>query len=280
MEIQRLTGVNPSEFTRCFNEAFSDYLIKFEVTEDYFVNRWIGARIDYGLSYGVWDKEKLVGFIVNGIDERNGIKTAHNNGTGVIPTHRGQRWVDRLYDYALPELKAAGVKCCTLEVICENARAIKVYERIGFEKLRQLHCYSGKLDSPSLQLPGVSIREVAEPDWALYTSFWDVEPAWEQKKQVVELLREHHVVLELRLNGEQTVGYTAFNPSSGNVIQFGVDKAHRGKGYGRVLFTEMNKQVPKIKINNLDSKGTAANAFIQKIGLPYSLSQYEMEMMI
>ncbi len=55
-----------------------------------------------------------------GVDEHYGKLTAHNDGTGVIPTYRGNQLVDKMYEVAIPRFKAKGIEQCTLEVIQEN----------------------------------------------------------------------------------------------------------------------------------------------------------------
>jgi len=110
-------------------------------------NRWNWARVDYELSFGVFEGEQLVAFIINGIDQHNGKRTAFNTGTGVIKNFRGQQLVDKMYAAALPHFQKAGIEKYLLEVFVNNERAIRVYERIGFKKIRRLKCYKGKLQS-------------------------------------------------------------------------------------------------------------------------------------
>ncbi|MEM1321913.1 MAG: GNAT family N-acetyltransferase [Bacteroidota bacterium] len=276
MEIRNLQGADMAEFTNCFNTAFSDYIVTFNATKDYLVNRWVGARIDYTLSYGVWDGPKMVAFIVNGIDQRRGALTAHNNGTGVIPDYRGQRLVDRIYDRAIPELKARGVTRCTLEVICGNDRAIRVYERNGFTIGRQLHCYAGLPTEEAGHFLQLELREMVAPDWPLYATLGGVEPAWEQNNRAVLALQDQYTYLHLHQRGE-VVGYAIINEATGSLPQLAIAEAHRGQGYGRYLFSALAKRVPKIKVNNVDAAAVSTNVFLEKSGVGLVLSQYEME---
>ena len=130
MEIITLDNIPLSTLTTCFNKSFSDYFVKFEVTESSLQQRLKGAGIDFSLSAGVLDGKELVGFIVHGNRTWNGLKTAFNAGTGVIPTHRGNGLAEIMYDYLIPKFKLNGIQSISLEVIQKNVKAIHVYKKL------------------------------------------------------------------------------------------------------------------------------------------------------
>jgi len=105
MEFINLDKTPLSILTSCFNLAFSDYFVKFNATEDYLRDRWFAADVDFSLSAGVMDKNELVGFIINGVREWNGIQSAFNVGTGVIPSCRGNRLTEKMYQFLQPLMK-------------------------------------------------------------------------------------------------------------------------------------------------------------------------------
>ena len=69
MIIKNLSSIELSVITESFNEAFADYIMRFTATEEYLQNRWKGAGVDYNLSFGAFINDKLVGFIIHGIDQ-------------------------------------------------------------------------------------------------------------------------------------------------------------------------------------------------------------------
>ena len=93
----------------------------------------------------MFDKGKLVGFIIHAIDKRNGDYIAFNTGTGVVPEYRGTKIVQSIYEYAIPELKKEGITKCVLEVITENHKAINAYQGVGFNICKHLKCYNGTI---------------------------------------------------------------------------------------------------------------------------------------
>ena len=105
MKIRPLTDCPLSQIVDCLGEAFENYFVKMPSDVEFWRNRFKAARVDYNLSYGVFDQDGLVAFIIHGIDQHLGQKTAFNTGTGVIPSFRGRQLVDKIYEFAIPKLK-------------------------------------------------------------------------------------------------------------------------------------------------------------------------------
>jgi len=143
--VQKLENIEFDIIVDCFLKSFANYFVDIPSDKNYYKERWKIAKVNYGLSYGMFDGEKLVGFILNAIDERNCVKIAFNTGTGVLPEYRGKRIVKSIYDYAIPDLKNNGVSKCSLEVIIENTKAVNIYKRIGFDICKTFNCFSGDI---------------------------------------------------------------------------------------------------------------------------------------
>ena len=89
MIVKNLEKIEFDIIVDCFLKSFENYYVKLPTDKNYYKNRWRLAKVDYALSYGMFDDEKLVGFIISAIDKRNGEKIAFNTGTGVLPEYRG-----------------------------------------------------------------------------------------------------------------------------------------------------------------------------------------------
>ena len=68
MEIRSLADTNLSDIVACLLEAFEGYFVKMPESIDYWEERFRGARVEYELSFGMFDQDRLVAFIMNGID--------------------------------------------------------------------------------------------------------------------------------------------------------------------------------------------------------------------
>jgi len=145
LRITSLENTPIDQIVTCLVDSFSEYEVPLPLSVDYWIKRFAWARVDYSMSFGAFDDDRLIGFIIIGVDEFYGYKTAFNTGTGVLKPYRGHRIVDRLYEKAYPFLRENDVKQCALEVLTNNARATRVYERIGFTINRKLLCFKKEL---------------------------------------------------------------------------------------------------------------------------------------
>jgi len=279
MIVKNLVSTSLKEITDCFNLSFSDYIIKFEVTEDYLRERWHGAGVDMKYSVGVFDGDLLVGIIIHGIDEYHGKKSAFNVATGVIPSHRRQRLVQKMYDEILPKLKKEGINYCGLEVITSNEKAIKAYRNAGLSILRTLHCFNNKdaAKNKEVNISGLQLKEAQHPNWVAYNSFLDFHPSWENCSFDLDRMSKHYQYQELYFQ-EELVGFAAIRPKTGYIAQFGIASAHRRKGFGQFLFYQLSLISPVLKINNVDGNFPTIKLFLEKVGFNNVIDQYEMGM--
>lgn len=266
-----LSQVPFDDLMDCFNAAFKDYYVEMPSDPAYYKTRWTAAKVDYDLSFGKMVDGKLAGFIVHAIGKRKRKRIAFNTGTGVLPEHRGQGMTESIYEAALPILKEAGIQRCELEVITENAPAIRSYQKIGFEVQMALHCYKGDLDFP--ENPDLAIEEL---DYDAFVKFalpnqkycaWDNHIASLKGGDTQYFSIYHHGTTE---------SYFALRPETGYLAQFellGKDP----KAWER-LFTAVNSLTPSVKINNVDARQKDKLAWLGRLGLAKTVDQFEMGM--
>jgi ribosomal protein S18 acetylase RimI-like enzyme len=282
MIIANLTSTNLSEITRSFNAAFSDYIIQFTATEEYLENRWEAAGVNFNLSFGAFINGKLVGFIIHGIDNWNGLKTAFNVGTGVIPEHRGKKIVKKLYNYALPILKSHGIEQCRLEVIQNNEKAVKAYKRVGFKEERELLGFTYKCNqiqyeiAPVRQIQLKIKNDIMNIDWNKVKAFWDFEPSWENSISCLMRKFENYQFLGL-LRKESLIGYAIINPKTGYIPQFALAEKERCKGYAYYLFQKLTLISNQLAVINVDKQSLDTLSFLKSFGFKEFVSQFEME---
>jgi ribosomal protein S18 acetylase RimI-like enzyme len=184
MVVRHLGDTDFKTIMECFLSAFDNYFVKVPTDHNFYKQRWKATGVRFDVSYGMFDNTKLVGFIINAIDNRNGEYIAYNSGTGVIPDYRGQRIVNTIYDYAILDLMKHGITKCVLEVITENVKAIKSYEGIGFEKCKYYRCFGGIISVEDLT--NYALREV---DFSFVD--WDTIPnqelySWDHQTRSLE----------------------------------------------------------------------------------------------
>jgi ribosomal protein S18 acetylase RimI-like enzyme len=269
MEINSLEKIDFSELMECFLKAFDNYFVKMPVEHEFYKKRWEMANVRLDLSYGMFDNGKLVGFIINAIDRRNGDLIAFNTGTGVLLNYRGKRIVYKIYKYAIPKLLKEGITKCKLEVIKDNNIALKLYQNIGFEITKSYKCYSGAILLKK-EVPSFEIEKVNEHyfDW---NKMCQENYSWDNHINTIKKgVYNYYAIIVLG----KLSAYFIINPDNGYLAQFNV---FNNSNNWNVLF-EAIKQVSKtIKINNVDEKLENKIKCINTIGLNNTIDQYEME---
>lgn len=260
-----------------FIEAFSDYVISFALTETQFRNHVNLNAVDFTRTIGCFDEDRLVGFSLCGFGEWEGIPTVYDAGTGVIPSERRQGLSDRMFEIMLPRFRDDGVKQFLLEVATSNAAAIALYDKLEFEKTRELALL--QCDQPISDVSGqIDVREVSDPDWPQLTSFWDGKPSWQNSVDAIGRSRPLKKVLGAFID-EVCVGYLIFSAKFGRVAQIAVASEHRRRGVGTALILGMQSEMSEgysMQVINID-KGLAGTVkFFESLGFYERLSQYEM----
>ena len=143
--VQPLACTDVQTLRNCFNASFQQYYVPLQLNKQEFADKITTEAIDLKLSFGIFDEDQLVGFILHGIDNVGNQKIAYNAGTGILPEYRGHKLSYLLYEYSIGQLKKAGVTKTILEVVEQNMPAIKSYVRMGFQVTRKLNSYQGHL---------------------------------------------------------------------------------------------------------------------------------------
>jgi len=270
MTIRSLKNTSFDDLLTCFLLAFENYYVKMPTNPDYYAQRWKAAKVNYDLSYGMFDGDKLVGFIIHAVDQRFGLKTAYNTGTGVIPAYRQKRVVNSIYDFAIPELRKNGIRKCTLEVITKNSKAIRAYENVGFKICKNYKCYTGEIATDDSNDYSLSQKMLDELNWTLLPNqnyySWDF-----QKETLAKGSYEYFEIIQK----DVLESFFIVNRASHLLAQFDLLKESEN-GWNR-LFSGINQISPKIKIINVDTRLKEKIEHLSQSGLTNNLDQFEME---
>lgn len=273
MQIRNLRDTPFKDILECFYQAFQEYYVDISKDHEYYKERWRLANVNYGLSFGAFHRDKLVGFVLNAIDCREGLFTSYNACTGVFPEFRGKKLVKSIYDYAIPILKENEIERCILEVITENSRAINAYRRVGFEITKHYKCFSGTLaHKPEEEY---ELREVGFNTDVLIKLLNQNWYSWEN--HALTITKGNYRYFEILFQGT-TESYFIIAPSGGYVAQMEV--LVETPGAWNRLFSGLAQIADQIKINNVDERHTDKITHLQNARLTNYLDQYEMEMFL
>ncbi len=125
------------ELAALFNEGFSDYLVPMRLSEDHFADHVRNNDIDLSCSQVVVEDEPVAFALValRGED-------AWIGGMGTVPAQRRRGLGERALVASMEETSDRGTSSVWLEVIDRNEPAIGLYEKLGFELLRDLIVWS------------------------------------------------------------------------------------------------------------------------------------------
>ena len=269
MHIRNLAALSTADIVECLLCAFSNYFVALPTDIGYWEKRFHAARVDRHLSFGMFDGEKLVGFIITGIDRHEGKLTAFNSGTGVLPGYRGKGVVDDIYEYALPHFRKNGVEKCMLEVIQENERALKVYRRIGFHVKKSLTSWKGILREAdtTLQIQKVDFQNIL--DLGLYQpEFY----SWDNMAEAVKLsedAKDSFLVLDHKgtVKGYFIVG------AGGQVVQLNAVE----EGDLSEVVKSLANISQEVKFGNIPKERENLLRIFESLGFENTVNQYEME---
>ncbi len=273
MTVKPLESIPFESIMDCFLTSFKNYFVEMPTDFQYYKTRWKNAKVRYDLSYGMFDGDVLVGFIINGIDKRNGEVIAFNTGTGVLPEYRGKRIVKSIYKYAIKDLKQHHITKCSLEVIQDNIVAIKSYESIGFQKCKRYKCFKGEVQNNNIAHVDLNEITYKQLDWENIPNqkFY----SWDNHKNSIKN-GDYRYIQVLKDNTPES--YFIINPSNGYLAQFDV-MSQNESSWDR-LFSGIKIISDTVKINNVDDRLHDKLEYLNTIGLKNTVDQYEMELNI
>ncbi|MES2690106.1 MAG: GNAT family N-acetyltransferase [Bacteroidota bacterium] len=279
VSIRPLNGISLQLLYEAFNAAFATYSRQW--TEDEFINMLERRGYRAELSFGAFDQDKPVSFLLNGAGVFNGVLTAYDTGTGTLKEYENRGLARQLFEAAVPALKEAGMQQYLLEVLTDNTRAISIYTKAGFKSTRMLHYFTADIKgitiSGSNKLLGkFSTRETVLNVNAM-RALCDFEPSWQNSFDSLKRSMNKFKILGV-YQDEELVAYGIIEPLSGDIPQLAVSKFHRRKGIGSLLLTQLlqyNKH-PGVKMINADERCESLLLFLEKAGITKRGSQYEM----
>lgn len=278
LHYESLNHIEREEIYQSFLKAFSDYQVPMNMTFLQFEKMLKRRGFDPSVSVGAFEENSLVGFILNGCRMWNGKATAYDVGTGVIPQFRKQGITNHMLQTARQNFGKSGVEQYILEVLTANTSAANIYTKNGFTVEREFLCCQmdqGKKSTDLLHNP----EQVMDPDWELFSKFWDYQPSWQNSIQSIEAVGENFNISAVRINN-CIAGYGIIDKTTGEIPQIAVDKNWRNKGIGSSILADLINRTSsnQIKILNIDTRSDAMLQFITATGFHNTVNQYEMKL--
>ncbi len=274
MEFKTLENIPLKVLARTFNEAFENYFVPVKYNEELIKYKISIEKLNLELSIGAFENDRLVGFIWHCSDFKEDKKTAYNAATGVMPNFRGNGLTSKMYEHIIPQLKSSEIQQIELEVIDENIPAIKSYKKVGFEIVRNLHCFKGKLASKDSDT-NIQIRELM-PNLGFAKKTATSKLTW-QNFAPIKNASISNIKAIGAFENENLLGQLIFNENKSRIHHISVHDEYRGKKIGSQMMKHFEDNYStEIAIINVDRKNIALNKLFLSSGLENFLTQKEM----
>jgi GNAT superfamily N-acetyltransferase len=139
--IKRLSECALEQGVQAWNDGFQGYFFDATMTVDAFTARLGREGIAPSLSLVAFVGERPIGLVLSGTRHINGKKISWNGGTSVAEDFRHQGVGRLLIQTALEVYQQEGVDIATLEAFSQNAKAIVLYEKMGYKIVDDLVFY-------------------------------------------------------------------------------------------------------------------------------------------
>ncbi|MGG1400326.1 GNAT family N-acetyltransferase [Bacillus salipaludis] len=279
---QRCSEVEDHFIHQAFQDGFSDYIIKMEISELDFIQRFFGTEGNAReTSFIAFYEQQPVGVILGGIKNYESIKTMRCGTLALHPDFRGQGISQKLFELHKEEAAKHGCKQLFLEVIVGNDRAIHFYKKLGYEKIYDIVYYSNQ-DLSGLKMASIKseaiIRSLDFNDFQTHSQKWTYHINWQNDIDFLEKL-SHNYYFGAYLN-EELVGCLSIN-SNGGISFLMVDKGVRGQGIATLLLQTACKNLHLSKMATGFPNNSLLEGFFKNHGFQKgNLAQYEMYLIL
>lgn len=278
MEIKRCNEVADTLIYEGFQAGFADYMIQVELDEPTFIDHFFGPEgNERSCSFVALEEGKPVGVILGGLKGNEDFKTLRCGGMALIPEVRGSGLAKRLMDLHEKEARGQGCRQLALEVIKGNDRAIRFYEKSGYEIVThmQYRAWQPKEAAMNWKVPEETMAQVEAVDLVEIKHLRETERTrlpWQGSFPYFEAFptKSYGIWAE-----EKLIAGLVATPR--RLLYLWVDPAYRNQGYAKAMLKRMVEELkPEVlRISYLNNVGF--HTFANHLGMELDeISQWEM----
>jgi ribosomal protein S18 acetylase RimI-like enzyme len=193
-ELRPSTGLTHADLAELFTASYEGYFVPFRVDEPTFDFMVDVFDLDLAGSLVAIDDGVPVGLANLGL---RGTRS-WLGGVGVVPSRRGEGIGELLTRRLLDRARAAGAREMALEVIVDNHPAIALYEKLGFERTRELEVLSLAREESAAAADEATLEAAR----ALVRAERDAAEPWQRDDDTVDRLEARDPAPRARVAGE------------------------------------------------------------------------------
>lgn len=266
---------------KAFSVGFSDYLVNMNFSEDQFLRRFFGPEGNKReFSHLALDNGRPVGLILGGIKEYEGIKTLRCGTLCVDPDYRKAGVAQALFDLHQSLGTEQGCQQLLVEAITVNYKAIRFYEKQGYEKRYDLYIYvlEGRLQFPSKIIHSSKISPVGLEQLQRVRNEIDVHLNWQNDIEFLE--QSEHQYHYGFFTGQQLSGVLSINQNS-HISFLWIDRNYRRQGMAAYLLSFAMQELQLQRLSTTFPNHANLEGFYKRMGFKRSsISQLEMYKML
>ncbi|HDR7438115.1 TPA: GNAT family N-acetyltransferase [Bacillus anthracis] len=281
IQYKRCSEVSIDLVYEAFRDGFSDYIIKMEVSKEDFIKRFLGTEgnlLEH--SFLALDGGKSIGVILGGIKDYENIKTMRCGTLAVHPNYRGIGVSQKLFELHKEEALQNECKQLFLEVIVGNDRAIRFYNKLGYEKVYDLSYYNLKDLTKIISKggKGIEVKQLEFPSFKVEIQKWlHFHINWQNDMDYIEKTNNtfYGAYVGNELNGSICIN------EQGKISFIFVDKDYRNIGIATSLLLRASEELNIASLSIGFPNNNLLEGFLKKTGFEKnSLAQYEMYLLL
>jgi len=263
-----------ASLARLFTLLYTGYAVPMHVDGPTMRFMRVAADVDLAASRVLRDGAEAVAVALLGLRGEAG----YIAGMGVAPTHRGRGLGEAVMRAVLHAARERGATRVQLEVLVQNAPAIRLYERLGFRHVRDLEVWSFPAPAPAAGGPAIAPVALDEAH-AFIREHRAVPEPWQRADGTLAALRADGAAFEaLRAeHGGRTVGAMIFRVAGrASVVQLATLPGESEAATLALLGALRRDDAPQgVRWLNLPA-GDPAAALVRTLGPVLEAKQHEM----
>jgi ribosomal protein S18 acetylase RimI-like enzyme len=282
IKYESLKNIGLKEVYDVFIDAFSNYQIKLDVSYEKFSNMMKRRSVDFSVSMGIFDGNKLIGFVLNGKRIISNKLTAYDAGTGILQDYQGLKLGKKMLQKNIELLEKNNFDKYILEVITTNEKAFKLYQSFGFKIARKFECFKNTTMSINEFEPNTNIKvgkiEFSNINWDKVTSYFDFNLSWQNSATSIKEDVTKFLIFQA-VYKKQSVGYGIIETKTGDIPLLAVNKKYRNRLIGSMILKKMKEEAyaSNLSILNIPPECSHISNFLDKHNFENFAQQYEME---
>ena len=264
-----------------FIDAFSNYQVKLDVSFEKFSNMMKRRSVDFAVSMGIFDDNKLIGFVLNGKRTINSKLIAYDSGTGISQAYQGLKLARDMLTENANLLKKKKFDKYILEVLTSNEKAFKLYKDFGFTITREFNCFKNSAKDINEFKSNTNIKidkiDSSDIDWKEFESYFDFAPSWQNATaSIKEDYSKFSYVKAVK--DSENIGYGIIEKKTGDIPLLGVNRKYRNRSIASLMLNELLAKTtsPSLSAVNIDNSCENIKCFLEKHNFINFIQQYEM----